>query len=200
MCARLKIRRVIFFSSAHVYGISPKYMPTDETHPLALLDVYTSTKIMGEKICELFYSYHGLSYTAFRLYNAYGIGQSPDYFIGMKLAQAKAGGPLTLRTQVADVTKDWIHVSDVVAATVSAVDSGYVGPLNIGTGQETSLKTIAAAISERFGLPLVPEDSNDPGPTRMCCDNRRAKQVLRWEPKIPFSDGLTELILSTVER
>jgi len=198
LCSQLGIRRMVFFSSAHVYGISPRYMPTDEGHPLALQELYTTTKIVGEQLCELFYTNHGVSYTTFRLFNAYGKGQSQDYFLGMKLAQAKAGGPVTMRTKVADVTKDWIHVSDVVDATLSALQTEYVGPLNIGTGLETPLKLIAEAIAKGFNMPLVPENSDDPGPTRMCCDNRRARATLKWEPKIPFSDGLAELISSTV--
>ena len=184
-------KRIVFFSSAHVYGISPKYMPTDENHPLALHDTYTTTKIMGEALCRLFYENHGIAYTVLRLWNAYGPGQSPDYFIGKKISQARAGA-LTLRNEA--VTKDWVHVSDVVRATSLALASDYVGPLNVGTGVETSLRQIVGFLSEKFSVDVTKEDVPDEGPTRMQCDWRRIKTTLGWEPTIRFEDGLQELI------
>lgn len=188
---RIGCPKIIFFSSAHVYGISPKYMPTDENHPLALLDTYTTTKIMGEELCRLYYENHGISYTTLRLWNAYGPGQNEDYFIGAKIRQAKTG-KLTIRNE--RVTKDWVHVSDVVRATLLAVKSAYVGPLNVGTGIETSLTDIVRRIADRFGLAITKEDVPDEGPTRMQCDFRRIKATLGWEPKISFQDGLRELL------
>lgn len=191
---RAGIRRVVFFSSAHVYGISPKYLPTDESHPLSLQDMYTSTKVAGEQLCQLYYANHGVSYTAVRLFNGYGPGQSPDYFIGVKLRQAKAGGPVTLRNR--EVTKDWIHVNDIVEAAITTLFTEYVGPLNIGTSVETNLGRIADTIAEAFKVEVIPEESFDPGPTRMRCDLRRTRATLKWEPKISFEDGLHSLIHS----
>lgn len=183
--------RIIFFSSAHVYGISPKYLPTDENHPLALHDLYTTTKIMGEELCRLFYENHGISYTALRLWNAYGPGQSKDYFIGAKLTQAK-NGKLTIRNE--GVTKDWIHVKDVARATMMALKSHYVGPLNVGTGIETSLGEIVKTFSESFDILATKEEVGDEGPTRMKCDPKRIKSTLGWQHEISFRDGLEELI------
>lgn len=194
LCKRLGVQRVIFPSSAHVYGISPKYLPTDERHPLALLDTYTTTKVMGEQLCERFWEYHGLSYCALRLFNAYGANQNPDFFLGAKLAQARTG-KLTIRTKLADVTKDFVHVRDVVDAIVRALRSDYVGPLNIGTGREVALKDITVRIADGFGIAQVDgEATEDGGPSRMCADVRRAKAVLGWEPRVTFEDGLRELI------
>lgn len=184
--------RVIFFSSAHVYGISPKYLPTDENHPLALHDTYTTTKIIGEQLCRLYYENHGVAYTILRLWNAYGPGQSPDYFIGKKIAQASSEGQVTLRNE--NVTKDWVHVSDVVRATSMALKSGYVGPLNVGTGRETSLREIANAIAREFDVRVVKEDVPDEGPTRMCCDRSRIRNTIGWEPTVTFEEGLSDLI------
>lgn len=191
-CRELGIRKFVFMSSAHVYGISPRYMPTDEQHPLSLLDTYTVTKIAGEKLCELFHSNYGISTTWLRLFNAYGPGQSKDYFVGVKIQQAKAGGPVTLMN--GDVTKDWIWVEDVVEAIIRAAKTDYVGPINIGTGVETNLRQIATQISDSFGVKLVPDPAVDVGPTRMMCNGGRAKEVLRWEPKVSFKDGLQRLI------
>jgi UDP-glucose 4-epimerase len=191
LCRKLGVKKVVFTSSAHVYGISPKYMPTDENHPLALLDTYTTTKILGEKICELYHSNYGISYTACRLFNAYGPGQSKDYFLGVKLAQARAGGPVTIMN--GGVTKDWVWVHDVVDALALAVSNPYVGPLNIGTGVETSLRQIADMVAEGYGTTVEPDPGVDPGPTRMCADASRAERVLGWRSKISLDQGLRQM-------
>ena len=120
-----------------MYGISPKYMPTDERHPLALQDTYTTTKIMGESLCQLFYSNHNLEYLVSRLFNAYGPGQSTDYFIPAMISKAKSGH-IELRGR--HVTKDFVFVDDVVDAFAKALVSDYVGEMNIGSGLQTTLE------------------------------------------------------------
>ncbi len=191
LCHRIGVKRVVFMSSAHCVGIPPRYLPTNEEAPLHMVDHYTVTKLMGERLCELFFQQHGLSYCTLRLWNAYGTGQSQDYFLGKKLLQASRGH-ITIRN--ADVTKDFLHVSDAVRAIQLAMVSDYVGPLHIGTGIETHLGDIVKTIADRFGL--VPEDEQVPpeGPSRMACDWSRARRILGWEPKVRFEDGLEELI------
>jgi UDP-glucose 4-epimerase len=199
LCRKVGVKKIVFASSAHVYGISPKYMPTDENHPLALLDTYTTTKIIGEQLCDLFHRNYGISYTACRLFNAYGPGQSMDYFIGAKIRQAATGsGPVTIMNGA--VTKDWVSVFDVARALVAAVRSPYVGPLNIGTGVETSLLEIAKAIASAFGKEVVPDGAQDGGPTRMCANWARANAVLGWSPETTFIEGIAEVIKATQEQ
>jgi UDP-glucose 4-epimerase len=192
----IECRKVVFASSAHVYGISPKYMPTDENHPLSLLDTYTTTKIMGEQLCDLFRKNYGINATILRLFNVFGPGQSEDYFLGKKLQQAKAGGPITLMN--GGVTKDWVWIYDVVSAFDAALSTDYSGPINIGTGVETSLREMAEYIASEFKLlPLVDEPATDIGPTRMQCDPLLAKNLLNWSPSVNAKTGLLSLISIT---
>lgn len=186
------IRKFVFMSSAHVYGISPKYLPTDESHPLALHDTYTTTKIAGEQLCRLFHSNYGMSTTILRLFNGYGVGQSPDYFIGKKLEQAATSRRVTIMN--GGVTKDWIYVDDIVEAILLAIESEFVGPINIGTGTETDLHSLAARIAGAFDAELVLEEGDDGSPTRMCCDPRRAKSILGWEPLVTVEEGIERLV------
>lgn len=191
-CRALGARKLVFASSAHVYGISPKYMPTDERHPLSMLDTYTVTKVMGEQLCRLTYENYGLSYVALRLYNAYGPGQSADYFLGKKIGEAAAGRKVSLIN--ASVTKDWVWAGDVARAMVAAVETAYVGPINIGTGVETSLREIAKRVATYFHVGWEEEDGSDSSPTRMLCDPSRAAQVLGWRSEVDFSKGLDQTI------
>jgi UDP-glucose 4-epimerase len=195
LCERAGIRRVVFLSSAHVYGITPPMLPTPETCPFALHDPYTVSKILAEQLVHLFWENHGIAYTTLRLFNGYGQGQSDQYFVGVKLAQARGGSPVTIRN--GSVTKDFVHVSDVVRATILALESDFVGPVNIGTGVETRLDAIAAQIALSYKVDMVEEPSDGSGPTRMCADWRRAKSVLGWEPKVTVEEGIRELCEET---
>lgn len=189
------IPRVIFLSSSHVYGISPKYMPTDEPHPLWMHDSYTTTKILGEQLCALHYQNHGTSYAAIRLFNSYGFGQSADYFLGAKIRQALTERRVIVKGPV--ITKDWIEIRDAVSAIVALTGNGYVGPVNVGTGIETSLQALGKQIAESFDVPYAAEPTDDPGPSRMCADARRLQRIADWWPKIKVREGLEQLILRT---
>jgi len=183
------VKQFVFASSAHVYGISPRYLPTDEVAPLLLLDTYTVTKQIGERLCELFYETHGLPYVSLRLYNGYGPGQQPGYFIPDMFEQAK-GGKITLRG--GRTTKDFLYVDDMVRAIVASTTTPYVGPLNIGSCQESSLVSVAARIAELTGVKLLTHAVSPPTEeaTRMCCDYRRAREVLGWRPVVDLQAGL----------
>lgn len=182
-------KKVVFSSSAHVYDIPPKYLPSDEVHPLRLNNTYTTTKILGEQLCELYWTNHGLSYTVLRLFNAYGPNQALGYFIPDQLAKAKAG---EIDLQGSNVTKDWVYVTDVADAFVKAVESPYIGALNIGTGIETNLESIAHIIAKAYKIELDTHPAIKP--SRMCADIRRAERVLGWKPTICIEDGIRNIL------
>ncbi len=189
-------KRFILASSAHTYGIPPSYRPTDERAPLSIFDTYTTTKLLSEQICQLFYDSYGLSYTAIRLFNGYGPGQPAGYFIADKIQQAMAGD-FDLRDH--QVTKDWVYIDDVVRAYASTLESQFVGAINIGTGIETDLETIANKIAKAFGVQVAIQPTSSP-PTHMCADISRAKRVLGWEPAVSLEEGLDATIAAISSR
>ena len=182
------VKRVVFASTAHVYGISPKYLPTDETHPLWLQNNYTLTKILGEQLCQLYYENHGLSFAALRLYNAFGPDQAKGYFIPDMLYKASKGG---IVLPGGNTTKDFVYVEEVARAFVAAVESSYVGHINIGSGVETPLSDVASYIAHAMDA----EFSTAPveGATRMWGDITRARAVLGWTPSCSVPSGLERI-------
>jgi len=191
LSTRKGVKRVLFSSSAHVYGISPKYIPTDERHPLALQDTYTTTKVIGESLCQLFYSNHNLEYITTRLFNSYGPRQSTDYFIPAMIAKAKTG-----RIELRDrhVTKDFVYVEDVAEVFVKALASEYVGEINIGSGVQTRLQDVAKYIADAFKAELTFSNFETGGPTHMQCDTTRASRILGWKAVTPMEAGLDKTI------
>lgn len=180
-------KKFVFMSSAHVYGISPRYLPTDEQHPLHPQETYTTTKILGEKLCELYHENYGLSYTTLRLFNAYGSGQLPGYFIPDMIQKAKNSG-ITLNG--GGTTKDFVHGDDVVRAVLAAIETPYVGPINIGNGVQYPLSRVAQIIADTSGVSCTHKITNDGEGTQMQANWQRAKQVLGWAPTVGIVEGL----------
>jgi UDP-glucose 4-epimerase len=89
-------------------------------------------------------------------------------------------------------TRDYIYVGDVVAAALAAAASDTTGPLNIGTGRETSVLELAEALSTIAGADFEPEFA--PGRTgevqRITIHAGRAERELGWRPETGLEDGL----------
>lgn len=186
-----KAKKFVFASTAHVYGISPKYTPTDEKHPLALQDTYTTTKILGESLCQLFYSNHNLRYSTLRLFNGYGPGQSGDYFIPAMISKAKKGSIVLTGRRV---TKDFVYAEDIADAFSRALVSDFVGEVNIGSGKQTTLEFVAQHIADALGAKLSFAPTDPSGPTHMQCDAARAGMVLGWKARTSIEAGLDETV------
>lgn len=182
-------KKVVFSSTAHVYDIPPRYLPTDEIHPLRLNNTYTTTKLLGEQLCELYWTNHGLAYTTLRLFNAYGPCQTEGYFIPDQIAKARTG---TITVKGSNVTKDWVYVEDVARAFVLALESPFVGPINIGTGEETQLGIVANLIARVIKAEVYWDPADDA--TRMQADISRAERVLEWTPTITIEEGINAIL------
>lgn len=183
------VKKVVYASTAHVYGVSPKYLPTNEGHPLWLQNNYTLTKILGEQLCHLYYDNHGLSYIVLRLYNAYGPGQARGYYIPDMLSKASKG---SIELPGGNTTKDWVYVEEVAQAFLKALETPYVGHINIGTGVETEISVLAEYIAHAMGASFSTTPVSNA--TRMQADNSRARKVLDWMPRIGVVEGLERIL------
>ena len=94
-------------------------------------------------------------------------------------------------------TRDWVEVSDVVAANLMASESELHGPINIGHGEETSVLELIEALNEVSGRPpLEPVfEPERPGEVRRSClDVTRARRDLGWEATVALRDGLRTIL------
>lgn len=187
------VRRVIYASSGSVYGDQDQ-LPVTEDMSAQPNTPYGLQKYMGEMLCRSWSDVYGLQTVCLRYFNAYGPRTNPDgayaQALGKFLKQKKEGKPLTIWGDGTH-TRDFTHMTDVVQANLLAAESQKVGKgeaLNIGTGREISVNQIAAMI----GGTVI----NEPEPreiARTAADNRRAKELIGWEPKKKFEDGVAEL-------
>jgi UDP-glucose 4-epimerase len=93
-------------------------------------------------------------------------------------------------------TRDFVYVGDVVEANVLALDYPAAGIFNIGTGQETDIRTIYLMLQKDAGSPLGPvHGPPKPGEQRRSVlDCARAREQLGWRPRVSLADGLSRTV------
>lgn len=188
-------RRVVFSATGGaVYG-EAEQVPTPEDAPARPLAPYGQSKLAAEGYLELYARLHGLSTIALRYANVYGPRQDP---LGEGGVVAIFCGCLaTGRTPTiygdGRQTRDFVYVGDVVEANLIAAASDVTGSYNVGTGAETSVLDLVAALDGLgAGAPLAPvhAEARAGEVRRSCLDPARARGALGWEPRTPLAEGL----------
>ncbi|MDH3445500.1 MAG: NAD-dependent epimerase/dehydratase family protein, partial [Deltaproteobacteria bacterium] len=175
-------------------------IPSREDHPTEPVSPYGVSKRTGELYLGCYYMSYGLPYVALRYANVYGPRQSSHGEAGV--VAIFIDRLLANKTPVINgdgkQTRDYVYVADVVAANLAALETTFVGPVNIGTGKETDVITICQSI--RAGLKSNIEAVHGPAKTgeqrRSCLAVDLAVNVLNWKPITPLDQGLQETIAS----
>lgn len=187
------VKRVVYSASSSAYG-NQDTLPLREDMIPNPLSPYGLQKYIGELQCRLFSQIYHLETISLRYFNVYGprLPTTGAYAlaIGKFLEQRKAGKPMTI---VSDGTqsRDCTHVRDVVAANLAAMESGRVGKgevINIGSGKSWTVLQMAELIG---GPTVFIEPRIEPKHT--LADITRARELLGWEPKVKFEEGIEEL-------
>lgn len=193
-CKNAGVKKVIFASSGGaVYGEQETF-PAPESHPTQPASPYGVSKRTGELYLSYYHQAYGLPYIALRYANVYGPRQSAHGEAGVVAIFLSM--LLTGKTPVINgdgkQSRDYVYVGDVVAANVAALESNFVGPVNIGTGVETDVVAIYNHLRNAIGSGLEAQHGPaKPGEQRRSCvDNRRATEVLGWRPEVALADGL----------
>lgn len=200
---RAGVRQVVFSSSCSVYG-TPAQVPVDETQPLHPESVYAETKAMVERVLHWYGTVHGVRSVSLRYFNA--AGASSDARIGEDWTYALNLIPVAIRAlltgdQVLQVygddyptpdgtcVRDYIHVDDLAAAHVAAIDhlhrGGATTQVNVGTGVGSSVREVLDGIERIAGRP-VPHETvgrREGDPAMTFADTSRSRELLGWAPR-----------------
>jgi len=198
-CVNKKIKKLIYSSSASVYGDAVE-IPMTEEHPYNNKTFYGATKIAGEQMCRAFYHRYGLLYVGLRYMNVYGPRQ--DYrgayiAVIMKILDRLDKGLPPIVYGDGSQAYDFIYVSDCAKANLCAMktdttDTSY----NVGRGIQTTIKELTEVIMEITHADLKIQYEPE-GTTfvknRVGCP-KKAEAEIGFKAKVGLKDGLEKLI------
>jgi UDP-glucose 4-epimerase len=196
------IRRVLFASSAAVYGNNGEGEPIGEDTPKAPLTPYAADKLASEHYLDFYRRQHGLEPVVFRFFNIYGPRQDPSSpysgVISIFTERAQKGLPIAVFGD-GEQTRDFVYVGDLVELLVQALESPEVqeGAVNVGLNQATSLNQLLGAVDDVLGgLPEVTYQAARQGDIRHSrANNTRLLQRYRLpEPATGMREGLAKLL------
>jgi UDP-glucose 4-epimerase len=199
VCRKLGVSRIVFTSSGGtIYGC-PQQIPTPETAPTEPITAYGISKLAIEKYLALYQHLHQVDYRILRVTNPYGPFQTPlknQGIVASIISHALRGEEVEIWGD-GSVVRDFIFIDDVVDALVAAAyDRGSARIFNIGSGEGHSLREIISAIerllSKRLKIQWKPARALDVPTSVLAID--RARDVLGWQPKTTFDDGLNSTI------
>ena len=199
------VQRVVLASSGAVYGDHGQ-QPLAESETPNPRSPYAVSKLSAEYYVQTIGQLWGLETVALRVFNAYGPGQplpaAHAPVIPRFLRQAQQGGSLVVHGDGYQ-TRDYVFVDDVVDALVAAAVTQQINRLvlNVGSGQETSVRDLARLVGEAAGQPVdvLYSKAESGGVSRMCADLRLAAERLGFRPRVGLAEGL-RLTLERDER
>ena len=202
-CVKNKIKKLIYSSSASVYGDAVQ-VPMTEDHPYNNKNFYGATKIAGEAMCTAFNDRYGLQVIGLRYMNVYGPGQDQTAaytgVVPIMLNKIDANEAPVIN---GDGTQayDFIYVEDVARCNIAALESDTpFGFYNVGTGVQTSIRDLCDTIlrlkKSDLKVTYKPYSADD---ARALVKNRigspvKAKNELGFEYKYNLETGLQRLI------
>ena len=193
------IRKFLFASSMAVYSDCPTSDPVDENYETKPISPYGLSKLAAEQYCEMVGKHSGMKTVSLRFFNTYGPGQAYTPYVGVitifinRLLAGKAPTVFGDGLQ----TRDFVSVADIVQGCLLAMNSDQSGLVfNIGTGNGTSVATIAGMLCEKLAPDRVPVfDHARPGEIRnSIADCQRARQIIGYGPTGKLSDDLDAVI------
>ena len=200
MCVRHKVKKVIYSSSASVYGLAENF-PTPETdNPYNNQTFYGGAKLWGEQLFRSYKFMYNLDYVALRYFNVYGPrmdtdGKYTEVMIRWLDCIRDSKAPLIYGD--GSTTMDFVYVRDVAKANVAALLSDVTDQvLNVGNCEETSLKELLEVLLKVNNSLLKPEyrEENTVNPvSRRLAANSKAKDLIGFSPAVNLEEGLYEL-------
>jgi len=193
------IERVIFASSSAVYG-NTAMLPITEENEDNPSSPYGVSKLLGEKLCRFFFEAYGFKTIIFRFFNVYGPRQSSDSDYSAVIPKflqiiQKGGTPVIFGD--GEQTRDFIFISDLVRAHHLALntDKAFGEPMNLASGEKTSLNRLVGIISDLTGLDIIInyEPPREGDIIHSFCSIENVKKNLTFNPDYNIRSGIYEM-------
>jgi nucleoside-diphosphate-sugar epimerase len=191
--------KVIFASTRQMYG-APRYLPVDEKHPLAPVDVNGINKMAGEWYHLVYNNVYGIRASVLRLTNTYGprmrVKDARQTFLGIWIKNILKGKPVLVFGDGKQI-RDFNYVDDVVQALLLCATSDAANGeiFNLGAADPISLYDAAQLLVQianqgSFSLVPFPPDRKAIDIGDYYADYGKIKAALEWQPTVSFNEGL----------
>jgi UDP-glucose-4-epimerase GalE len=198
---RTGVKHIVFSSTAAVYG-NPHSSPILETFPIQPVNAYGESKVMVETLLRWFDEIHHVTSIALRYFNASGadpaggLGEEHEpetHLIPLLFRAVATGEPVTIfgddyDTPDGTCIRDYIHVNDLAAAHILAVEyllkNGVSEKFNVGTGEGHSVREVMKAVEEVTGknVPHRIGARREGDPAVLVASSQKLRGTLGWKP------------------
>lgn len=193
------VKRVVFASSAALYGDEPT-LPKVETMAPVALSPYAVDKMASEYACMMYHKLYGLETVALRYFNVYGPRQDPSSpysgVISIFIDRLKAGSEPTIYGD-GEQTRDFIYVDDVVEANMKAITSenGVGQYFNIATGQKITLNNLLKILCDIYCVDFNVNysDAREGDIKDSYATIEKAISLLKWKVSVNLKQGLNKV-------
>lgn len=192
------VKKIIFSSSACVYG-KPKKLPITEEYPLGEQEnPYGITKVTMEQFCILFHTLHNFDVTILRYFNPYGPGElhNPEtHAIPNFIRATLAKKPIPLYWKGEQI-RDFIFIDDLAQAHILPLSLSGLHVYNVGTEIGIKVIDVVDKIFELVGYDVEIEDKGERkgDVAKLVASSRKIKQELGWKARTDFEEGLKRTI------
>lgn len=201
--ARANEARFLLASTSEIYG-DPLVHPQVESYagnvdPVGPRAVYDEAKRFAESLTMAYHRYHGVNTRIVRIFNTYGprMDLEDGRALPNLLKQALLGEPLTVYGDGGQ-TRSFCYVDDLVDGIVRLLLSDEHLPVNIGNQTEMTIlqfaETINQIVGNRAGIKFVKDARSVRDPQQRQPDITRAREILKWEPKVALDQGIKKTI------
>lgn len=192
-CRSVGVKRLVFGSSAAVYGDPPK-VPLPEEANLLPLSPYGISKKCAEDYLRVLGGHYGVETVALRYANAYGPRQAISAECGVVtiFVNSIIAGQAPVIFGDGGATRDFLYVKDIADATFLALFSPCTGVLNVGSGIEVSVRELWSVMSAVAKVSLVPRQSEERigDIYRSCLAVGKARELLGFGATTSLAEGL----------
>ena len=183
-------------------GKELRAIPTTESTPLTPESIYAIGKRDHEEMFLVTGRAYGIPATALRFFNVFGPRQAlsnPYTGVAAIFSSRLLNGRPPVIFEDGEQSRDFVHVSDIAAAVLAALEPGAGDgeAINVGTGRSTTVAEAAAVLGRELGVGMTPEVRNQfrAGDIRHCfADITHARNLLGYEPAVSFENGMRELV------
>ena len=193
--------RLLFVSTAQVYGTHTRPAPVREDDALHPESLYGITKAAADGIALLYARQYDMPVMVARPYNHIGPGQAPDYVVSSFARQVMAirqGAPPVIRAGNIQSRRDFTDVRDIVRAYCLLLEKGIPGEAyNIASGHQVKIGEILTALCELTGVhPEIIREESLFRPDDHCLelDSTRLRERTGWAPQIPLRKTLADIV------